>query len=122
MTEKEKIIAVDFDGVIHDYLNPIEGRRMGAPITGAKECLHQLHLNGYKIVVFSNRGNSDAGVKSITDFMEYYHLEYDEVTATKPNAIAIIDDRAIHFDNWSSIWLPLRLIEERQGYEPSTAN
>ncbi len=48
-----KILAIDFDGVIHDFKNPIEGRRMGAPIEGTKEALDKFKSKGYKIIVFT---------------------------------------------------------------------
>lgn len=92
-----KVIAVDFDGVIHDYKNPIEGRRMGGEIFGTKDALKRIRAKGYKIVVFSVWG---AESKTITDFMKYYNLPFDEVTNIKPLADYYIDDKAIRFTNW----------------------
>lgn len=96
------IIAVDFDGVIHDHKHPIAGRRMGAPIEGTQQALDILRRKGYKIVIHSVWGD-DKGQKTISDFMNYYKLPYDEITNIKPNAEYYIDDKAIHFTNWKDI-------------------
>ena len=97
-----KILAIDFDGVIHDFKHPIEGRRMGAPIQGTKETLDKFKLKGYKIIVFTVWGDTK-GRKTISDFMNYYKLPFDEVTNIKPQADYYIDDKAIKFENWESI-------------------
>jgi hypothetical protein len=96
------IIAVDFDGVIHDYKNPIEGRRMGAPIAGTKEALAEFEANDHRIIIFSVWGNP-AGEKIIRDFMNYYELPYHEITNVKPQADLYIDDKAIRFTNWEEV-------------------
>lgn len=96
-----KILAVDFDGVIHDFRNPIKGRRMGAPIAGVMEALKLLKSKRYTIVVFTVWGGTDQGQKTIADFMKYYELPYDEITNIKPNADYYIDDKAVRFADWA---------------------
>ncbi len=93
--EKE-ILAIDFDGVIHDYKNPTKGRRMGAPIEGAKEAIIKLSRQ-YKIVVYGVGGGTP---KFIEDWLKYFGIPYDEVTNIKPNAKYYIDDKAIRFIDW----------------------
>ena len=90
-------IAIDFDGVIHAHKNPIEGRRMGPPIEGAKEALKTLSRK-YNIIIFSVWGDKP---KTIEDFMKYYELSFNSVTNIKPNATFYIDDRGLHFNSWS---------------------
>ena len=95
-----KVLAIDFDGVIHDYKHPIEGRRMGLPISGAKESLLQFKQKGYTIIIHSVRGGSSG---HIADFMDYYGLTYDTITNIKPNADYYIDDKAVKFIDWDNV-------------------
>src|ERR1035437_3723081 len=96
-----KVLAIDFDGVIHDYKHPIVGRRMGAPIEGTQEALNQLKSQGYKLIIHTVWGD-EKGKKTIADFMEYYKLPYDSITNIKPIADWYIDDKAIHFEQWKT--------------------
>ena len=98
-----KVIAVDFDGVIHDFKNPVPGRRMGPPIQGAQDALNRLRAQGYEIVVFTVWGD-EKGQKTISDFMNYYDLPFDRITNIKPNADAYIDDKAVRFTSWEDVW------------------
>lgn len=101
-SSKYRIIAVDFDGVIHDHENPIEGRRMGAPIDGAQEALEYLKGQGDKIIIFCVWAGSDQGKKTISDWMVFYEIPFNDITNIKPNADFYIDDRAIRFVNWEN--------------------
>lgn len=98
---KQKVIAVDFDGVIHDFKNRLEERRMGAPIVNTQEALTVLKGRGYEIVVFTVWGD-EKGQKTISDFMQYYNLPFDRITNIKPQADFYIDDKAIKFIDWTS--------------------
>lgn len=92
-------IAIDFDGVIHDYKNPVPGRRMGAPIAGAKEALIALKDEFHEVIVFTVWGD-EKGQKTITDFMNYYELPFDSITNIKPRVDLYIDDKGLRFTNW----------------------
>jgi predicted phosphatase len=35
--------------------------------------------------------------------MKYYEMPYHEITNVKPTASYYIDDKAIHFDNWTKV-------------------
>jgi predicted phosphatase len=96
-----KVIAVDFDGVIHDFKNPVKGRRMGAPIEGTQDALKRLRGLGWKIIIFSVWGGEP---KAIKDFMDYYKLPYDSITNIKPQADVYLDDKAVRFTNWKDVW------------------
>lgn len=98
----KRVIAIDFDGVTHDYKNPIKGRRMGEPIKGTQEALVSLKDKGYRIVIHSVWADSN-GSKTIADFMKYYNLPFDEITNIKPHAEYYIDDRAIKFTSWEDV-------------------
>lgn len=96
------ILAIDFDGVIHDNKNPIEGKRMGPPIVGAKEALQQMRETGEAIIIFCVWAN-DYGWKVIHDWMEFYQIPFDDITNVKPQADVYIDDKALKFESWEQI-------------------
>lgn len=98
---EKKPIMVDFDGVIHDYKRPIEGRRMGLPITGAKQAIILLRER-FKVVIFTVWGGTEKGKKVVSDWMEYYDIPYDEITNIKYASEYYIDDRAIRFKDWKT--------------------
>lgn len=101
------ILAIDFDGVIHDYKNPIKGRKMGFVIDGTKQALENFKSRGDRIIVFTVWGGTEQGKKTIKDYMDYYNLPYDEITNIKPNCDAYIDDKAIRFVSWRETELKL---------------
>lgn len=96
------IIAVDFDGTIHDWEHPVPGRKMGPPMPGAKEALDLFRFTGHTIVIFTVRGGEP---KHVGEWMDYFAIPYDQITATKIPADWYIDDRAIHFTNWKEATL-----------------
>jgi hypothetical protein len=95
-----KVLAIDFDGVIHDFKNPVPHRRMGPPIFGTKEALETLKNQGYELIIFCVWGD-EKGQKTIADFMKYYGLPFDSITNIKPQADYYIDDKAIRFKTWN---------------------
>jgi len=100
MKKKDKTLAIDFDGVVHDFKHPIEGRKMGKPIHGTEEALDFFKRRGWTIIVHSVWGDK---AEIISKYMDYYNLPYDEITNVKPKADYYIDDNAIRFDTWDSV-------------------
>ena len=94
------LLAIDFDGVIHDKANPIKGRRMGAPLPGARDALIKLRDDGHKVTIFTTMAVSVHGKNAVQDWMDYYDIPYWLVTATKPNAVIFVDDKAIRHTTW----------------------
>lgn len=89
-------LAIDFDGVIHDYQHPVEGRKMGAPLPGAKEAIDKLNKQGHLIIIHTVRPS-----KHVADWLDYYDIRgmvWD--MPGKPNADLYIDDRAVHHTEW----------------------
>lgn len=99
------IFAIDFDGTIHDWEHPAEGRRMGPPFPYAQEALLALHMKGHKIIIHScNRP------EVIRKWMEYFSIPFDYIWGEskedvgKPIADFYVDDHAIPFENnWAEI-------------------
>lgn len=91
------IIAVDFDGTLHDYKNPVKGRRMGPPMPGAVEGIEALQDAGHEIIIHTVRGGSP---QHILDWCDYYGIEVSGVTEIKPNADIYLDDKGMQFTTW----------------------
>jgi hypothetical protein len=93
------VIAVDFDGVIHNPDDREPGYVMGRPFCGAKKALELLSLAGHQIVVHSVRGDPN---KHVSRWLDYFQIPYHAVTNVKPDAAAYVDDKAIRFTDWPS--------------------
>lgn len=93
------ILAVDFDGVIHNNREPVPGRRMGGPVEGARESINRLMADGHTVIVHSQWGGGD-GQKIIADWMRFYGIPYHEITNIKPKADVYLDDKAARFTSW----------------------
>ena len=99
-----KILAIDFDGTIHNYKHPKPGRRMGDVIPGAKEALIKLRSRGYKIIIHTVFSGDEREQKVVEDWLKYYGIPFDEVTNRKPNASFYIDDNGLRFNgDWEEI-------------------
>lgn len=98
------LLGIDFDGVVHNHLDPVPGRTMGPPMEGAKEALQILRRAGHTLVIFTVRGDNP---RHVEDWLNYYQIPYDTVTNIKLNFDLIIDDKAERFDNWDDLldWL-----------------
>lgn len=99
-------IAIDFDGVIHEYSKGwSDGSIYDPPVAGTKEALEKLKAEGHYIMIFTTRTNSMFRKKDevdqktmIENWMKEHDLPYDKIwTFGKPMADIFIDDRAIGF-------------------------
>lgn len=109
------VIAIDFDGVIHDYKHPVEGRRMGGPMPGAVNAMQNLE-DDFTVVIYTTKATTEGGKKAVEDWLEYYHVPYGQVTAIKPNAVLFVDDRALRFYDWDQASAYINdMLEEANG-------
>jgi hypothetical protein len=92
-------LAIDFDGVIHDGKNPVEGKKMGAPMEGCVNAMQNLE-DDFTLVVHTVMAKTAQGKQVVEDWLKYYHVPYNRVTAEKPNAVLFLDDRALRFTDW----------------------
>ena len=94
MSEKPKRLAVcvDFDGVLNDYEGWRGPNYMYSPRPGAREFLLELQEN-YFVIIFSTRS-----IWNLREWLEWYHMPYDEIAYKKVPAVAYIDDRALRFE------------------------
>lgn len=110
------VLAIDFDGVIHDYKNPVDGKSMGPPFDESLKAMLTLRKKGYKIIVHTVKAKTPAGRKAVTDWLKYYKIPYHDVTAIKPNAVVYVDDRALRHTDWAST------LEAISGYAARSKN
>ncbi|MEK7172654.1 MAG: hypothetical protein AAB740_01600 [Patescibacteria group bacterium] len=113
---KPKVLAVDFDGVIHKYSKGwMDGVIYDTPMPGALETMAELTKQGFGIIIHTTRLNpeirsSDEAkqqTQTINQWLKENGFEkgkhYQAVTALKPKASYYIDDRAIKFTDWQKI-------------------
>ena len=98
-----KNVAIDFDGVIHQYTSPWTTRAEvhDPPVTGAFQFIRELLDLEINVYIFSIRCKSEDGIKAIKDWMIKYNqgdlIDRLQFTAQKPSAIAYLDDRGWRF-------------------------
>ena len=94
------VIAVDFDGVLHDPKNKVGDHRLGQPIPGAVEAMNRLKSKGYILVIHSVWANTDKTQFVQSEWLRYFGIPYDFITNKKPKADFYIDDHGLKFENW----------------------
>lgn len=96
-----KTIAFDFDGVLAQYDGWKGYQHLGKPIEGMREVLQQLKSDGWKILIYTTRGNAE-----IAEWCKKYDMPVDYINMNpeiqgknpgKPIASIYVDDRAIRF-------------------------
>ena len=94
------LLAIDFDGVIHDDKHPVAGKRMGEPMPGAVQAIEDLQDQGHQVIIHTVRGNSP---KHIQEWLDYYGIEVNAITNIKPVADYYIDNHGLHFESWDQV-------------------
>lgn len=109
-------IAIDFDGVIHDFQGWGDGTCYGDPLPGALEAIKKLSET-YNIIIFTAKARPDrplvkgkTGHQLVVEWLEKHSVMdlVDQVTHEKPRAKFYIDDKAIRFINWEQVFLELK--------------
>lgn len=100
--DKQRTIAVDFDGVLHAYSRGFQGldNAYDPPMPGAREALEALRAQGNVLKIMSSRPRV-----VIEEWLERYGMSdlFDEVRNDKFAATLYIDDRALHFTSWPEL-------------------
>lgn len=110
LNKSNKVIAIDFDGVIHnDYLGYNDGTIYGNPIEGSIQSIKKLSKS-YILKIYSCKSNPErpliggkTGTDLIWEWLEKYEIKdcITDVVWGKPNAIIYIDDKGYKFENWN---------------------
>lgn len=72
---------------------------MGGPLPGALNAMQNLE-DDFTVVVYTTKAVTLGGQQAVEEWLKYYHIPYAQVTATKPNAVLYVDDRALRFVDW----------------------
>lgn len=101
MTEHRRTAVVDLDGTLAEYDKWRGEDHFGEPIQLSREALSELREWGWRIVVFTTRGN----VPRVRTWLEENKIPFDSVntnshnppgTSNKPIADVYFDDRDAH--------------------------
>lgn len=109
--DEMKVIAIDFDGVIHkNSLGFHDGKVYDEPIKDSVESIKKL-AESYELVIFTCKALPDrplidgkTGKELIWEWLSKYGLSsvIRDVTHEKPRALLYIDDKGFRFENWKS--------------------
>lgn len=101
---KKKTIAIDFDGVLHDYSQGFQGKDVfGDMVHGADTATKVLKENGWTIIVYTTRPATEAMKKWLKDKgISYDYInenpdQPEESKGAKLIADVYLDDRAMQF-------------------------
>lgn len=75
---------------------------MGQPIGGAREALELLKSQGHEIIIFPVWADNQQRRKAIVDWLNYFHIPFDDITSVKPDVDFYIDNNAVRFTSWAS--------------------
>jgi hypothetical protein len=111
LEKSKKVIALDFDGVIHDDSKGFhDGTIYGLPIDGTESALKELSKN-YKLIIFTCKANpkrplvdDKTGIELIWEWLEKWNFRQyiSDVVWGKPNALIYIDDKGFRFNDWQT--------------------
>ncbi|MDD5331589.1 MAG: hypothetical protein PHE43_02080 [Candidatus Nanoarchaeia archaeon] len=102
--QNEKIVSIDFDGVISYYTGWEGTKVLGAPIKGAKEFVKSLIKKGFTPVIWSTRNK-----KQIKEWLKENNFPAIEITNKKYPSVVYIDDRCVQFNgNFSDLTKSLK--------------
>jgi hypothetical protein len=92
------IVAVDFDGVLHDFSAGWTGYiPEGDPLPGAQQFIADIISAGLTPVIHSARADCAYAVDCINAWLAQWGFPALRVTC-KLSAVAYVDDRAVHCD------------------------
>ncbi|MHA1145517.1 MAG: hypothetical protein ACTSRW_12315 [Candidatus Helarchaeota archaeon] len=114
--EKVRTIAVDFDGVIHEYHGWQGENVLNNPMPGAREYMQKLRDDGWVIIVYTCRSN----ISIVREYLIKHDIPFDFINENpyQPGGIGdkkifahiYLDDRGLRFENWRDAYEKIREI------------
>ena len=111
MTQRDtkQRIALDFDGVLHEYSQGYNNGRLGdnmngwdPMIPGARTAVERMISKGFEVYVLTARDPEQW--PAIYEWLAAHRFPPNiEITNIKKPAFIYVDDRAIRFTNWYDI-------------------
>lgn len=98
--DKPLLLAVDYDGVLHDPTNKLPGYKLGQPVKDASQAMKKLKAQGAIITIHSVWASSEQRCQAISKWCRYFDIPYDFITNQKPIADFYIDNHGLRFENW----------------------
>lgn len=94
------VIAVDFDGVLHDYKS-VNWPELGREILDAQPSMLRLARKKHELIIFSARAYDEESRNLIGQWLDEHRIPYHKITNIKPGADYYLDDKAIRFESWT---------------------
>ena len=118
-----RTVAVDLDGTICEYDGWMGEDSFGEVRSGAREALEELRRLGWRIIVFTTRGNQ----KKVSEFLDAESVPHDYVnynpdqpqgSSGKVVADVYVDDRAVNaLASWDEILADV--LSSQEGEDPT---
>ena len=102
--KSERIVSIDFDGVIADYDGWKGEDHLGKPMKGSINFIKRLLESGFKPVIHTTRNRN-----KIKQWLKFNKFPQIEVTNIKYPSLVYIDDRCVQFKgNFNTLIKDLR--------------
>lgn len=89
------IVCLDFDGVLHDPKSAPPHRRLGLPMSGARDACWDLHRQGHTLLVHTARIQRADDVGWLYDWLRFFDFPGSiRVEPFKPQADVYVDDKS----------------------------
>lgn len=94
-----KRVLVDFDGVLHSYVQGWTGPEpTDPPSPGALEFVRELVDAGLDVIVFTTRAATPQGMDATVRWLAEHGFPELNVTYQKLPAVCTVDDRAVRYE------------------------
>lgn len=102
--KRRPTIALDFDGVLHDYKGWNGVEPTGNPVSGAQDFVRELCDRGYDVFVMTTRAGHPGGADAVRSWILKHGFPLMMVTHEKLPASLYVDDRGFRFNgDWNTI-------------------
>lgn len=108
-------IVIDLDGTILEERNEQE-RAKARPLAGAVEAVNALYEMGHTIVIYTARTYRE--LELTVNQLKRFGVRYHHLVLGKPTADIFVDDRAVSFSDWATVWDGLLATVEQKMKEP----